>query len=113
MLPERFSPKSVAVTVLGIPHKPDVAGYRDFLFDAAQVRPELFIGRDPELAVLKSATNAESHLLLDRPGEGDRFHFPAKLSLGFLGQLHPQARGVDAATFDRLQPQQPVTLEFD
>src|SRR5262249_5520197 len=113
LLPQGFGPETVAVAVAALAGETDVAAEGDFFFDAAQVRAQPFVGRNPHPALFEVAAPATRPLFLERCGKGDRLDFATELAFGFVGYLHAEAAGVDAAAPQLGHAQQAVELETD
>jgi hypothetical protein len=113
VLAKGFGPGAVAVAVLGFADETDFAGRCNFLSESAEVRAELFIGGDAEFAVLEFAAKGEGEFFFAGAGEGDRFDLPAEAVAGAFGELHAEARGVDAGAFELGEPEEGVKSLLD
>src|SRR5204862_7567476 len=79
----------------------------------AQVAAERRVRINAEQAVFEAVTEFEGEFFFGRGGEGDGLDLPTELLLGFFGELHAEAGGVDAATLDFRQGENPVKFLFD
>src|SRR5581483_5821558 len=93
---ECLRPETVAVRILAVADEPDIAGGGGFLFDPAQVAPQVFVLGVAERAVLVRAAQREGEIFFYLSAETHRFHaIFAKALLRALGELHAEAGGID------------------
>ena len=93
--------------------KTNIAAEGHLLLDAAQIGAEFVVGYQAQRAFLKGSAQTEGEFLFHWRSKGDRLDFPAEVGVGFLGQLHAQAGGIEAATLQLRKPKQAVELGFD
>ena len=106
VLAEGFGPETIAVAVASLAEETDVAGLRDFFFDAAKVVSELIVTDDAEAAFFEIGAEAEGQLFFDGGGKGDGFDFPFEAFGGAFGELRAEAGGINAGAFELAQAEQ-------
>jgi hypothetical protein len=92
LLAEGFGPEAVAVAVVGVTNKADVAGQSRFFFDGVEVRTEFVVDGDTEFAVFELGSEAEGEALFDGAREVNRLDLVAVTLLGFFGGLDTVTR---------------------
>src|SRR5207244_2082151 len=82
VLTQRFRPEAVAMAVIGLSDKADVAAAGDFLPDAAEIGSQFKIYGYTHQSILESGPEPVRHFLFDGRGERHRFDLPAETFFG-------------------------------